>query len=183
MFESVFAVHRERPGSAYCFLQERANPCLYGGGQLLQREGDGHMAPSSRFAVSLKPNVAYLVLNVWAGWKKQTTLPSWLAYAGIPYQVLGRKAATLSLMITCKPPGHRAIRLLHRGDRREYGAFPFRLVLVRARFRFHLLGAISHRCFFFVRESLASRGSGAGGLLRPPICRFPLSHSSSFLMD
>src|SRR5438132_12561691 len=48
----------------------------------------GHMAPSSRFAASLKPNVAYLVLNFCAGWKKQTTSPS-LAYAGIPYQVLG----------------------------------------------------------------------------------------------
>src|SRR5512143_1237979 len=46
----------------------------------------GHRAPSSRFAVSLKPNVAYLVLNFCAVWKKQTTLPS-LAYAGIPYQV------------------------------------------------------------------------------------------------
>ena len=46
----------------------------------------GHIAPSSRFAGSLKPNVAYLVLNFCALWKKQTTLPS-LAYAGIPYQV------------------------------------------------------------------------------------------------
>ena len=36
----------------------------------------GHMAPSSRRALSLKPNVAYLVLNLRAGWKKQTTLPS-----------------------------------------------------------------------------------------------------------
>jgi hypothetical protein len=36
----------------------------------------GHMAPSSRFAASLKPNVAYLVLNFCALWKKQTTLPS-----------------------------------------------------------------------------------------------------------
>src|SRR5205085_8662604 len=25
--------------SAHCFLQERANPCLVGGGQFLQREG------------------------------------------------------------------------------------------------------------------------------------------------
>jgi hypothetical protein len=33
----------------------------------------GHMAPSSRFAVSLKPKVAYLVLNFCALWKKQTT--------------------------------------------------------------------------------------------------------------
>src|SRR5438270_8958096 len=58
----------------------------------------GHMAPSSRFALSLKPNVAYLVLNFAAGWKKQTTLSS-LAYAGIPYQVLGERAGALALMI------------------------------------------------------------------------------------
>ena len=37
----------------------------------------GHMAPpSSRFASSLKPSVAYLELNFFALWKKQTTLPS-----------------------------------------------------------------------------------------------------------
>src|SRR5450759_2726534 len=29
----------------------------------------GHTAPSSRFAASLKPNVAYLVLNFFALWK------------------------------------------------------------------------------------------------------------------
>src|SRR5438874_1076726 len=58
----------------------------------------GHMAPSSRFAASLKPSVAYLVLNFCAGWKKQTTSPS-LAYAGIPYQVLGERAGALVLMI------------------------------------------------------------------------------------
>src|SRR5437870_30443 len=58
----------------------------------------GHKAPSSRCAASLKPNVAYLVLNFCAGWKKQTTSPS-LAYAGIPYQVLGERAGALALMI------------------------------------------------------------------------------------
>src|SRR5712692_11502164 len=58
----------------------------------------GHMEPSSRFALSLKPNVAYLVLNFCAVWKKQTTLSS-LAYAGIPYQSLGERAGALSLMI------------------------------------------------------------------------------------
>src|SRR3972149_1031627 len=51
----------------------------------------GHMAPSSRLASSLKPNVAYLDLNLCALWKKQTTLPS-VAYAGIPYQVFGERA-------------------------------------------------------------------------------------------
>src|SRR5205807_7411428 len=59
----------------------------------------GHMAPSSRFAVSLKPSVAYLVLNFCALWKKQTTLPS-LAYAGIPYQVFDERTGALALMIS-----------------------------------------------------------------------------------
>src|SRR5436190_9964270 len=58
----------------------------------------GHIAPSSRFALSLKPSVAYLLLNFCALWKKQTTLPS-LAYAGIPYQSLGERAGALALMI------------------------------------------------------------------------------------
>src|SRR2546428_357570 len=58
----------------------------------------GHRAPSSRLALSLKPNVAYLVLNFCALWKKQTTLPS-LAYAGIPYQSFGERAGALALTI------------------------------------------------------------------------------------
>src|SRR5437016_9132695 len=58
----------------------------------------GHIWPSSRFASSLKPRVAYLVLNFCAGWKKQTTSPS-LAYAGIPYHVFGERAGALALMI------------------------------------------------------------------------------------
>src|SRR4029434_9278271 len=58
----------------------------------------GHRCPSSRFAASLKQNVAYLVLHFCALWKKQTTLPS-LAYAGIPYQSLGERAGALALMI------------------------------------------------------------------------------------
>src|SRR5215469_6206272 len=56
------------------------------------------MVPSSRCAGSLKPSVAYRVLNFCAGWKKQTTLPP-LAYAGIPYQVLGETSGALALMM------------------------------------------------------------------------------------
>src|SRR5829696_4419375 len=56
------------------------------------------MAPSSRFALSVKLNVAYLELNFCALWKKQTTLPSF-AYAGIPYQVFGERAGALALMM------------------------------------------------------------------------------------
>jgi low temperature requirement protein LtrA len=50
------------------------------------------------FSVALKPNVAYLVLNFCALWKKQTTLPS-LAYAGIPYQVRGTRSGALAFTI------------------------------------------------------------------------------------
>src|SRR6266700_7768705 len=55
------------------------------------------MAPSSRFAESLKPNVMYLSLKRCALRKKQTTLPS-LAYAGIPYQSFGERTGALALM-------------------------------------------------------------------------------------
>src|SRR3984893_11095613 len=58
----------------------------------------GHMAPSSRFASCMKPNVAYLVLNFCALWKKQTIFPSF-SYAGIPYQSLDERAGALALMI------------------------------------------------------------------------------------
>src|SRR6266700_630593 len=52
------------------------------------------MVPSSRFALSLKPSVGYLVLNFCAGWKWQTMVPS-LAYAGMPYHVLGVRSGAL----------------------------------------------------------------------------------------
>ena len=58
----------------------------------------GHMVPSSRFALPPNPSVAYLALNLYAPWKKQMTSPS-LAYAGIPYQVLGERAGALVVMI------------------------------------------------------------------------------------
>jgi hypothetical protein len=98
------------------------------------------MVPSSRFASSLKPSVAYLDLNLCALWKKQTTLPS-LAYAGIPYQVFGQRSGALALTI----------------DLREHVAFPGRLVLVRARFRLQLLGALLHRSSFLGGESRRNR--------------------------
>jgi len=56
------------------------------------------MAPSSSFALSLKPSVAYLVLNLFLSWKKQMTLPS-LVYAGDPYQVLGDRSGAAALTI------------------------------------------------------------------------------------
>ena len=43
----------------------------------------------------LEADVEYLSLNFAALWKKQTALPSLLAYAGIPYQVFGDRAGAL----------------------------------------------------------------------------------------
>src|SRR5260370_34981435 len=60
----------------------------------------GHMVPSSRLASCMKPNVAYLVLNFGALWKKQTALPS-LAYAGIPAQSLCEVTGALALIKAC----------------------------------------------------------------------------------
>src|SRR5256886_9464573 len=57
----------------------------------------GQMSPSSRFAASWKPSVAYLDLNFCPLWTTQTTLLS-LAYAGIPYQVFGESVSALALM-------------------------------------------------------------------------------------
>src|SRR5512135_881896 len=57
------------------------------------------MEPSSRRAESLKPSVQYLALNFCPVWKKQITLPSSFAYAGIPYQVFGERVGALALII------------------------------------------------------------------------------------
>src|SRR5438477_12862826 len=77
----------------------------------------GHMAPSSRFAASWKPNVEYLELYFCALWKKQTTLPS-LAYAGIPYQVFGERAGALALMTawSCLAMARSAFGILADGE-------------------------------------------------------------------
>ncbi len=126
------------------------------------------MAPSSRFASSLKPNVAYLVLNFCALWKKQTTLPS-LAYAGIPYQVFGERAGALALMIAWS-----RLAMVRSGSGisaifASTSLSPSALSLVRARFRLQLLGALLHRGSFLVRESLGllvGRGGALGGITR-----------------
>src|SRR3990172_3285168 len=56
-----------------------------------------HILPSSKFAASSKPKVAYRDLNLSALLKKQTTFPSLLAYAGIPYQFFGKRVGAFSL--------------------------------------------------------------------------------------
>src|SRR3989337_4419228 len=49
--------------------------------------------------MSVKPRVAYRASNFFASWKKQTTFPSLFAYAGIPYQVLGKSCGAVVVTI------------------------------------------------------------------------------------
>ena len=69
--------------------------------------------------LSLKPSVAYRVLNFCAAWKKQMTLPS-LAYAGIPYQVGARGAGALAFTRACSRSAMARSGFQHLGDLREH---------------------------------------------------------------
>jgi hypothetical protein len=55
--------------SAHRFLHELADPCLFGGGQLLQREGGRPHVALVEVRVGVKPNVAYRSSNFDAGVK------------------------------------------------------------------------------------------------------------------
>src|SRR5512135_3315366 len=128
----------------------------------------GHMAPSSRFALSLKPNVAYLVLNFCALWKKQTDIAV-LGIRGHPVPGSGREGWRAGFDDGMEPLGHGAIRFRHLGDLREHVVFSVRLARARAaaRGRLQLLGALTHRSSLLVRESLGCLAGGAlGRILR-----------------
>ena len=89
------------------------------------------MPPSSRFAASSKPKVAYRDLNLPALLKKQTTLPSFV-YAGMPYQVLDDECRRAGFDDGMEPLRHGAIRFRHLGDLREDLAFPVAALPARA---------------------------------------------------
>src|SRR3954452_12565717 len=89
----LLAAPGPQPAARFTSSPIRASPAAV---SFVSAKAVGHMVPSSRFALSLKPKVAYRALNFCALWKKQTTLPS-LAYAGIPYQSFGARPGALAL--------------------------------------------------------------------------------------
>jgi hypothetical protein len=102
-------------------------------------------------------------------WKKQMPLPS-LAFAGIPYQVLGERVGALALMMASIRSAHGSIRFRHLGNFREH-VTPSGCLLPHAG-----LGALSPSALerapslrrVPVRESvdsLAGHGGANGGLL------------------
>src|SRR2546425_545364 len=156
--------------SAHRFLHERADPCLFGGGQLLQSEDDrphGAFVEVRRVAEAER-RVSRLELL--RGLEEAYDLAV-LGIRGHPVPGPRREGWRAGFDDRMEPLGHGAIGFVHLGDLREHGAFPVRLVRARAasRGRLPLLEVLLHRGSFLVRESLellVGRGGALGGLLR-----------------
>src|SRR5258706_5585931 len=169
--------------SAHRFLHERADPLLFGGSQLLQREGvrpHGAFVEVRRVAEAERrvPRVELL-----RGLEEADDLAVLISIRGHPVPGFRREGWRAGFDDRMEPLGHGTIRFLHRSDCRKHGAFPGRLILIRARFRLQLLGAISHRGFFLVRESLGllvDHGGALGGLLRALL--FRLAHKNLLIL-
>src|SRR5829696_3881044 len=156
-------------GSARRPLHERADPCLCGGTQLLQRKGG---RPHGAFVeVRLVAEAERRVprVELLGALEEADDLAVLVGVGGHPVPGLRRELWCARLDDLVEPLGHGAIRLRHLGDLREHGALPFRLL----RFPFQLFGALPHRGSSLVRESLgllAGRGGALGGLLRGLLC-------------
>src|SRR5918995_3250151 len=153
-----------RPGgSARRPLHERADLRLFGGTQLLQREGG---RPHGAFVeVRLVAEAERRVprVELLGALEEADDLAVLVGVRGHPVPGLRRELWRARLDDLVEPLGHGAVRSLHLGDLREHGAFPVRLL----RFRLQLFGALPHRGPFLGRESL--------GLLcahRSLLCRF-----------
>src|SRR5262249_57250191 len=135
--------------SAHRFLHERADPYLFGGSQLLQREGDrpqGAFVEVRRVAEAERrvPRVELL-----RALEEADDLAA-LGIRGHPVPGFCREGWRAGFDDRMEPLSHGAIWFLHRGDRRECGAFPLRFV----RNRLQLFGALLHRGSLLVREYL-----------------------------
>src|SRR5438093_1327392 len=162
--------------SAHRLLHERAAPCLFGGRQLLQREGDrpqGAFVEVRRVAEAERrvPRVELLRAL------EEADDLAVLGIRGHPVPESRREGWRAGGDDRMEPLAQGAIRFRHLGDLREHGAFPVRLVLARAaaRCRLQLLDTLLHRDSFLFRESLgrlADRGGALGGPLRALLCSF-----------
>src|SRR2546429_5123786 len=157
-------------GSAHRFLHERADPCLFGGRQLLQSEDDRPHGAFVEVRGVAEAERRVPRLELLRGLEEADDLAV-LGIRGHPVPGPRREAWRAGFDNRVEPLGHRAIRLPHLGDLREDGAFPVRPVRARAAARgcLPLLEVLLHRGSFLVRESLdllLDHGGALGGLLR-----------------
>src|SRR2546425_8890688 len=156
--------------SASRFLHERVDPCLFGGSQVLQREGDGPHGTFVEVRLVAEAERRVPRLELVRALEEADDIAV-LGVRGHPVPGSRREGWRAGFDDGMEPLGHGAIRFPHLGDLREHGAFPIRLVRARAaiRGRLPLLEILLHRGSFLVRECLElllDRGGALGGLLR-----------------
>src|SRR4029077_12949356 len=127
----MMASARITQSSAHRFLHERADPCLVGGGQLLQSEGGRpHLAfVEVRLVAEAERCVPRLeLLRV----LEEADYFAVLRIRGHPVPESRRELWCARLDDGMEPLAHDAIRCRHRGDLLEPGAFLVRLYRARA---------------------------------------------------
>src|SRR5881409_3740219 len=167
--------------SAHRFLHERADPCLGGGGQLLQREGDRpHGAlVEVRLVAEAERRVPRLEL---VRALEEADHIAVLGVRGHPVPGSRREGWRAGFDDGMEPLGQGPIRCRHLGNLREHVTFPVRLfgARVAARFRLQLLGALLHCGAFLVRESLDRLAGHGGARGRLPCIRLWAHRASSY---
>jgi len=133
--------------SAHRFLHELADPCLFSGSQLLQREGDRPQGAFVEVRAVVEAERRVPRFELVRGLEEADDLAV-LGIRGHPVPELRREGWRAGFDDRMEPLAEGAIRCLHLADLREHGAFPVRLV------RFQFLDALPHRASFLVRKSL-----------------------------
>src|SRR5512141_1721406 len=113
--------------SAHRLLQERTDPCLFGGRQPLQCEGDRPQGAfvEVRLVAEAERRVPRLELLRALEEADDLAVPG---IRGHPVPGLRREAWRAGRNDGVQPLGQRAIRFRHLGDRGAQGAFPVRLL-------------------------------------------------------
>src|SRR4029453_10635880 len=163
------------PPSAHRFLHQRADLLLVVGGQLRHGEGGRPNGAVVQVRVAVEAQRRVPLLELRRGCEEADDL-ALLGVRGHPVPGLRGQDRRALLDDGVEPLGHGAIGFRHLGDLLEHGLLSGRLVLLRARLRPQLFGALLHRAPFLVAEplaGLAGRGGALGGLLGGGHRRFP----------
>src|ERR671911_1390064 len=164
----LVAMMVQEPGSAHRFLHERADPCLFGGSQLRQREGGRPHRTFVQVRRVVEAERRVPRFELLRALEEADDL-AFLGIRGHPVPGFRREGWRAGFDDRMEPLGRGAIRFRHLGDLREHVLFPLSL----ARFRLQFLSALFHRGSFLGRESLGSlvcRGGALGGLPRVLLC-------------
>src|SRR5271155_3019851 len=117
--------------SAHRFLHERADPCLFGGGQLLQREGGRPHAAFVEVCLVHEAERRVPCFELLRTLEEADDLAV-LGIRGHPVPEFGREGRRTGPFNRMESLAQNAIRSRHRGELRAHVAFPVRLGRARA---------------------------------------------------